>query len=100
MSEEGKVEAETKQEPTEQKEDAEVVEDSKIPGEPGEEPAILPKDGEIVKDEDILNDQGDADYRRKSFHAKPYTSPTIVQTQKDVDELIVKRTRYHRRWIW
>lgn len=47
----------------------------------------------LGKEEDMDKDEGGAEYRRKSIHAKPYASKTIEQTQKDVEGLIVKKTR-------
>jgi len=86
MAEEGKVE------PTDEKEDLEVVEDQKE--NPEGENLGLPKEGDLGKEEDELKEDAEGEYRRKSFHAKPYKSETIEQTQKEVDAMIVKKTRY------
>ncbi len=84
MTEEGKVE---------QTEDLEVVDDANDHPE-GEPAAItLPKEPEPGKDDDDLKDDAEVEYRRRSFHAKPYTSKTVEQTEKEVQELIVKPTR-------
>ena len=45
------------------------------------------------KKEDIDKEEGGAEYRRKSIHARPYASPTIELTQKEVEGLIIKKTR-------
>lgn len=51
---------------------------------------ILLKDAELDKDGDNLDDDGEVEYHRRSFHAREYKSETIEQTQKEVEEYIVK----------
>ncbi len=43
--------------------------------------------------DDMENNEGGAEYRRKSFHARAYDSKTIEETRKEVEELIVKKRR-------
>ena len=95
MTDEGKVED---VEEKEEKDDAEVVDDPAEQPE-GEQPPEVPKEGEIEKEEESFKDDTEVEYRRKSFHARPYASKTIDQTQKEVEDLIVKKTRYYDRFL-
>ena len=100
MSEDVKAAPEAKEVAPEEaeKDDEEVVEDAKdapvLEGEEQPEGELAPdqKEGEL-KEEDSLKDEGETEYRRKSFHSKPYASPTIEIVQKEVEEMIVKKTR-------
>lgn len=67
-------------------EDGQIVEDIEV------DPIIL-KDAELDREGDNLDDDGDMEYHRRSFHAREYKSETIEQTQKEVEELIVKVSR-------
>jgi len=51
------------------------------------------KDMELDKEGDNLDDDDDIEYHRRSFHAREYKSATIEQTQREVEELIVKVSR-------
>lgn len=55
------------------------------------DPNIL-KDAEGDKDANNLDDENE-EYHRKSFHAREYKSPTIEQTQQEVEDYIVKNNR-------
>lgn len=55
--------------------------------------SALLKEAELDKDADNLDDDNEVEYHRKSFRAREYKSETVEQTQKEVEELIVKRSR-------
>lgn len=52
-------------------------------------------DAAILKESELdnLDDDNEAEYHRRSFHAREYKSETIEQTQKEVEEHIVKAGR-------